>query len=471
MFRSLRNRLIFSHVLPLVFIIPLMGMALIYVLEGQVLIPRLARNLVGDARLLAEISRQEYALWGNPILFESMLNRVQLDPAVRVMFLSPGGELLYSSEPSDIFYYGKSLQIAGLEIAQSGQEVVLTNYSGWQLYDVRLDTLEPVIDSSQRVIGIVRLTYRVASVYELFSQMRILVIGVLMVGLIVGVALGSALAVNLGKPIQQVTRAIYDLGQGNRREPLTMQGPTEIREQVQAVNFLVERLHSLEQARRQLLANLVHELGRPLGALRSAIHALAQGASDDPQLFADLTNGMDEETARLQNILDELAHLHEQVLGTLELDRQPLDLGEWLPKVLMPWQQAAEEKRLRWQVEIASDLPTICADPMRLAQVVGNLVSNAIKFTPSGRSVTISSGACEHAVWISVSDEGPGISPEEQELIFSPFYRGSQGKRIQQGMGLGLTISRDLVAAHGGWIEVDSAPGFGSTFRVWIPIT
>ena len=113
MLRSLRNRLLFSHILPLVIIIPLMGVGLVYVLETQVLMPRLAQNLVGDARLLSEISRNEYDLWGNPVLFERMLSRIQLDPSLRVMFLTPEGYLLYSTEPTDQSYLGQPLTITG----------------------------------------------------------------------------------------------------------------------------------------------------------------------------------------------------------------------------------------------------------------------------------------------------------------------------------------------------------------------
>ena len=101
MFRTLRNRLLLSHILPLMLIIPLMGVGLVYVLETQVLLPRLAQNIVGDARLLTEISRTEYDLWGNPLLFGRMLSRTQLDPALRVMFLTPEGALLYSTDPAD----------------------------------------------------------------------------------------------------------------------------------------------------------------------------------------------------------------------------------------------------------------------------------------------------------------------------------------------------------------------------------
>jgi signal transduction histidine kinase len=109
------------------------------------------------------------------------------------------------------------------------------------------------------------------------------------------------------------------------------------------------------------------------------------------------------------------------------------------------------------------------ADPLRLDQVIGNLVSNAIKFTPDGGTVTIEAGESGSHVWVRVCDTGPGIPAEAQEKMFEPFVRGGQGRRFPQGMGLGLSIARELVEAHGGRLELESEAGFGSKFTVWLP--
>lgn len=471
MFQSLRNRLLLSHILPLAIIAPLIGIGLTYVLETRVLLPRMAQNMVSDARLLAEISRAEYDLWGNPLLFESMLSRTQLDPSLRIMFLNPFGYLLYSTDRSDQPYLGQKLSLDGLDLARSGSEVVRTNYSGLSLDDVVLDVLAPVASSDSPVLGIVRVTYAIDSVYKLFSEIRLLIVLILGGGLLVGGGIGLGLALSINRPLQQVTTALYQVAAGTRDESLPERGPTELREQARAVNYLVERLHSLEQARRQLLANLVHELGRPLGALRSAIHALSKGAAKDPQLLQDLTVGMDEETVRMQHVVEDLAHLHDRDLGTLELQCEPLALSEWLPRILAPWGLAAAEKHLKWEVELPATLPSVQADPVRLAQVVGNLVENAIKYTPPGHGVSIRAGQDETHAWLLVADDGPGVPIEEQAAIFTPFYRGSYGKRIKQGMGLGLSIARDLAEAHGGKITLESAPGQGSRFTLWLPLS
>jgi len=174
---------------------------------------------------------------------------------------------------------------------------------------------------------------------------------------------------------------------------------------------------------------------------------------------------------RLDRLLDDLAELHDRVLGPLELDRQPLALGQWLPPVLATWREAALQKGLSWQLAIDPALPTVSADGDRLAQAVGNLLSNAVKYTPPGGRLCVEAGSDPGWAWLRVSDSGPGIPPEEQERIFDPFYRNPHGRRFPQGMGLGLTIARDLVAAHGGRLEVASGPGQGSCFTIHLPLT
>jgi len=243
-----------------------------------------------------------------------------------------------------------------------------------------------------------------------------------------------------------------------------------LQSQAQAVNFLVAELDTHEKSRRQLLANLVHELGRPLGSIRSAIHALENGADKDPVLYKDLTLGMDAETLRLQHLLDDLSHLYDQSVGALELDIQPVDLQKWLPGVLRSWQLLAEEKNLTWNESIDPQVSTVKMDSDRMAQVIGNLLSNAIKYTHAGGSINITAQIENDRFHLSIEDTGVGIQPEEIKKVFQPFYRGEQGRRIKQGMGLGLSIANDLTEAHGGTLEVTSTPSGGSNFNVWLPM-
>jgi signal transduction histidine kinase len=469
MLKSLRNRLILSHALPLLVIIPLMGIALIYILETRILLPELSKQLLGDARFIAEVVSLQPGVWDDPITAVEFLSEVNPNPAARAMLFDADGYLVASTDTEDLALLGSQPNIQGMADALKGTTISQINYSQ-SLHSEVINVFVPVLTPDDRQVGVVRMTYRFSGVYQEVLQFRYLIGGILVIGILVGILLGSILALNIERPIQRATKAVLGLAQGDSGARLEEQGPEEIRTLLKAVNSLTDRLHELEIARKQLLSNLIHELGRPLGALRSAILALRKGAGKDLQTTKEYLAGMDSETVRLQRLLEDLAHIQEQVLGTLELNRQPIDLREWLPSILTPWRAAAEEKELRWETFIPADLPVITADPVRLAQAVGNLTSNAIKFTPIGGVVKTTAGVKGNRIWIQVSDSGPGIAADDLENIFKPFFRGKQGGRIPQGMGLGLGIARELVAAHGGQLHVESQPAEGSQFTIFLPI-
>jgi signal transduction histidine kinase len=474
MLNSLRSRLVLSHILPSLVIIPLMGVLLIYVLTTRQLLPILSNDLARDARLIAALTRDQRQIWQAPAYAQQLLGQISADFPERTMLLRPDGSLLASTDPSDQARLNQVIEKSGLPRLHRGREVIRINYTRREQNEEVIETLAPVLSGDGKLIGVVRITYHFTTVYQEIYTLRYLIVSILLLGLITSAGLGAAIGYRIGRPVKQASQAILDLarGQNQRTRPenrLPEKGLTEIRMLASSVNFLVERLHSLEQARRQLLANLVHELGRPIGALRSANKAIRRGASQDPVLFDLLLSGTDQELERLEHLLEELSHLHDQVAGTLEMNLQALNLSEWLPRSLAAWQEAAAEKGLAWETGIPSDLPLIKADPIRLAQAIGNLASNAVKYTPAGGHVSVRVGSQGSSVWIRVKDSGPGVPLEEQEMIFQPFYRGSQASRFPQGLGLGLSIARDLVAAHGGELELESTPGAGSCFTIWLP--
>jgi signal transduction histidine kinase len=467
---SLRSRLILSHALPTLVITPLIGIALIYVLETQIVLANLSTSLVRQAALLAEISQDFPDVWKDSVAAQAFVNRFRDPLTAQIMLVDASGRLLAYSDPADAALVGQLVALPGLADVQHGQVQVRVNHS----QDLRADVADVLVPafagSGQQVVGAVRLTHTLATVRERFWRLRYLILQVLIVGLSLGLMLGLFLALTLERPLVNLTHAIDRLVSGEESSLLSEQGPAEMRLLVRGFNALVERLHTLEMTRRRLLANLVHELRRPLGALRSAVYALINGASDEPTLHAELLTGIDTELKRLQRLLEDLSTLYEQALGRLAMQLQPVDLGEWLATVLIPWRTAAQQKGVAWQVQISTPAPVVQIDPDRLAQALGNLLSNAINYTPAGGAVTVSASVGEETLWITVGDTGPGIAAEEQGQIFEPFYRTRAHERIAHGMGLGLAIARDLVVAHGGRLEVESRPGAGSRFTIHLPL-
>jgi signal transduction histidine kinase len=468
MLNTLRGRFILSHILPLLIVIPLMGIATIYLIEKQILVPSLLSELETNALVLSRMAARDLEIWQDPSYARQLLNQAAIRSGGRLILLDPNGIMLASSDPADADLLGTQVEHAGYGTAQQGQ-VFIQLHSSQAFGDDIADALAPVVGPDGKLLGFVHLSFHYYSFVEQLYQLRYLLTAILALSLLLGTGLGIIVAINVSTPVQQVTRAVYALANGERSEALPELGAEETRRLSHAVNVLFERLRSLEAARKRLLANLIHEIGRPLGAMRMGIEALSHGANHDPQFYAELLEGMDLETARLQRLLEDLSHLHEQALGVLELDRQNLDLTSWLPGMLTPWQHAAVKKSLHWELRIPESLPVVRADPLRLDQVIGNLVSNAIKFTPDGGTVTIEAGESGSHVWVRVCDTGPGIPAEAQEKMFEPFVRGGQGRRFPQGMGLGLSIARELVEAHGGRLELESEAGFGSKFTVWLP--
>jgi len=466
---TLRARLILSHILPLLIVVLLIGIGLDYVLETRILLTNIAGELADDAMLVATLASDNLQIWNDPAQAQPFLDRLAPNLVASAMLVDSEGHLMASTEPTDAERLGQVLdEIQSLDRVRAGEVEVYTAHSWYAQEDV-VEVWVPVWGHDHQVVGAVRLTNQQANTLEQILTLRHLILGVLVMGLLLGTGLAWALAISLGGSIRQVTQAVQQLSSGQRHEPLVEQGPDEIRQLLHAVNTMEERLQTLEKNRRQLLANLVHELGHPLGALLAAAQALQGGADRDQTLRRELFSGMVEEIGLLRRLLDDLSRLHDRVSGTLELEHQPVTLTDWLPVVLGSWREAACAKGLNWQMTLAADLPVLEIDPNRMTQALGNLVGNAVKFTPSGGTVSVDAGTKDSEVWIKIGDTGPGISLDEQPHIFTPFYRGNSGRRFTQGMGLGLSIARDLVMAHGGRLEMTSTPGQGSCFTIWLP--
>jgi signal transduction histidine kinase len=463
MFDSLRNRLILSHILPALLIIPLMGAAMVYILETRLLLPMVYKSLAEDATLMAQITRNQPVFWQNSEAAQLLLDGASPYLSGSISFLTLDGHVLASSETTVDGLNGQVVELPDLVGVSQGEVVQLRR-------GPLAEVFTPVYDLSGDMMGVVRMTTRVVSVSEQIYQLRYLLGIILLLSVLAGIGLGSYLAFTINRPIQGVTRSIQALAQGDRQAHVLEQGPDEMRALARTVNSLVDQLNSLENARRQLLANLMHELGQPLGAIRSAMQALLKGADQDRQLADELLTGMDRETARLQRLLDDLWELHDQVLGKQEMNRKQVQLEEWLAGTLSPWEVVAREKGLAWHEAIPPDLPPVLIDPDRMAQAIGNILSNAIKFTPPGGEISTSVTCVDRLLTVQVADTGPGIPVDEQEKIFQPFYRSRQSRRIVEGMGLGLSIVRDIATAHGGEVKLESTPGKGSRFILQIPV-
>jgi signal transduction histidine kinase len=450
-------------------ITPLMGVVLIYVLESQVLLLNLSRQMQGEATLIADIARDSPQIWTTVDQAQAFVARYNRDVTAQLMLLQPDGRIWASDESEIPSQQEKVITHPGLAEVRQGKISVITAYSQDQQAEIA-DVVAPVIDSQGEVVGVVRLTRELATVYQRFLRLRFFIAWVLIPGLLLGLLIGLILAITLERPLHQLAKTVQETTRMDELGPIPEQGPQEIQLVARAINTMGERLRLLELTRSRLMTNLVHELARPLAAMRAAVHALQLGAIADEKFRTYLLSGMVAELQGLQRLLDELLQFYELSVGEAQLNRRATAIGEWLAISLSTWQEAAEEKGLVWRTEIPAELPTLPIDPDRLGQALGNLLSNAIKYTPTGGTVSVAAAVDTEYLRLRVSDTGPGVDPSEQAHVFEPFYRMESSRHSAKGLGLGLAIVHDIVLAHGGEITIESSPGHGSHFTIQLPL-
>ena len=321
-------------------------------------------------------------------------------------------------------------------------------------------------------------TYRAAAIQNVTGLLAI--IG--LIALAVAVVVAAGLTRRITTPLRRLTEASRDLAEGDyaRRVPSDAieGGPVELSELGLQFNAMAERLQeSIEIIRRdrdrsrEFLADVSHELRTPIAALRTFNELLTEGAADDPQARAEFLETSRAQLERLDWLAQNLLELSKLDSGLVLLDLRPEDLRSAVEQAV---EQAAATAKRRG-VALTMDAPDtailIRHDPVRIGQVVANLLGNAIKFTPRGGSVRVEvRGEGDGGASIVVSDTGIGIDPAELPRIFDRFFRGSRASEARgSGSGLGLAIVRSIVEMHAGTVSVESRLGAGTTFRVALP--
>ncbi len=281
-------------------------------------------------------------------------------------------------------------------------------------------------------------------------------------------ALGGALLIarQLSRPVGRLTAAAGRLADGDLDVRVPDAGKDELAELSRSFNRMAEAVQRSEERQRRLVADVAHELRTPLSNLRGYLEGLQDGVvPPSRELFASLH----EETLLQRRILDDLQVLVLAEAGDLGYAKQPVDLAELARFSVTVHRAVAAEAG----VELASEAPDevwVVADPDRLRQVLGNLLTNAIRHTGAGGRVTVRAFPADDGATLSVRDTGEGIAAADLPRVFDRFWRADPARqRATGGSGLGLTIARRIVADHGGLIGVTSAPGAGSTFSVWLP--
>lgn len=292
----------------------------------------------------------------------------------------------------------------------------------------------------------------------------------LLLGILIAAAFGFGISRSLTRPIASIAKAARSFAQGDYSSRALTTGKDEIGELGRTFNTMAQAIADTDKNRRDFLANVTHELKTPIASIQALTEAILDGLITQPKQQQRYLTTIVGETERISRLIDNLLDLAQLEAGELSIENKAVNLTEILDIEQEKFHPLLTEKQVSIALNIPNDLPLLYADPDRLMQVFTNLVSNAIRHSPPASTITISAKAAAPWISVSVSDQGPGIPAEALPFIWDRFYRVDQARsRSHGGTGLGLTITKKLIQAMGGEINVVGQPGHGTTFTLTLP--
>lgn len=284
--------------------------------------------------------------------------------------------------------------------------------------------------------------------------------------ILIAVLLGLFLARTITRPVRDLTEATRALAEGRLNQPVQVRSEDELGELTKTFNKMSSDLENSKTLRRQMTADIAHDLRTPLAVITGYLEGLKDGViKPSPKRFAV----MYDEALYLQRLIEDLRTLSLADAGELSIVLQSVQPGELVKRLEISYQNQAEQKGIRLTATIQPDLPPIKADPERMQQALNNLVSNAMRFTPAGGEISLSARRQGDSIWVDVKDTGSGIAPDVLPHIFERFYQGDTSRQ-EGGSGLGLAIARSIIELQGGKISAASpGEGTGSVFSIQMP--
>jgi signal transduction histidine kinase len=444
MLRSLSTKLILAFLL-----IALTGTVLTALFVNQRTASEFGRFVANryEADLIEELARryQEYGSWdGIGTIVIRSRDRHGIVPAP-VTLLNQERQVIYSQS------FAEGQQLSSEEIQQSVPVRVAGETVGWVIFPGdRTQGINPDSPEARFLWGVQQAILRGS-----------------LVAVIVALILGIFLARTLTHPLRELTDATRSLARGALGQQVPVRSNDELGELTRSFNLMSADLAQSVQQRRQMTADIAHDLRTPLSVILGYTEALSDGKfSGSPEIY----NVLHGEAQHLQRLIEDLRVLSLADAGELTLNRQEISPLDLLERTAIAHAVKAQEKGIDLRVDAAEKLPSVWVDPERIAQVFGNLVSNALRHTPTGGVITLSAQPAAGVVRLHVRDSGEGIAADDLPHIFNRFYRGNMARtQVESESGLGLAIVKSLVEAHGGGVGVESTPGIGSIFTVTLP--
>ena len=293
-----------------------------------------------------------------------------------------------------------------------------------------------------------------------------------LIALLLSLAMAYFIARWVADPLQRVIVAAREMPSGQIR-PIEERGPREVQDVTRAFNAMSARVQASQTSQRDFVANVSHELKTPLTSIQGFAQAIMDGTADTPDERRQAAEVIYNEAGRMYRLALDLLDLARLDTGTADITMTQLNMRALLNAIVEKFMPQAQQSGTRLVLQMPDELPSLYGDGDRLAQVFTNLVDNALKFTPPNGTIALRAIQLSNEICVSVTDSGPGISPDALPRVFDRFYQADSSRKggKKHGAGLGLAIAREIVNAHGGRVTVQSPPNEGATFLVHLPIS
>jgi signal transduction histidine kinase len=461
MLGSLRGRLFLSYMVVSAIVLLLVAIGLLLFVVRNPLAQRLV-FLDWDARLNAEVVLSARRLTNlTTERQQELLQRLDEVAQARVLWVDRMGQVRMDSRPGAPPLPEEILD--RLLTAQAPPEGLVRTGDGWWLYRAF-----PLQDTGWLLFSAPRPIARLLTAVVEALLRPVLQAGTVALALSIGLA--YVISRSVSAPLRQISDAAKAVAVGDFDHQVQPSGPDEVQSLALAFDKMTRRVKASHQAQRDFVANVSHELKTPLTSIQGFAQALMDGTASDDDARMKAAGIIHEESDRLRRLVDDLLDLARLDAEQVVFMRRPVDLNALIQRVVDGLGVTAKEQG----VELAGlerPLPPVIGDGDRLAQVLTNLVDNAIKHSQPGGQVRVEGEAGQKWLDIRIKDQGQGIPPDELSRIFERFYQldkarsGGRGR----GAGLGLAISREIIRAHGGELSAESELGAGSTFTIRLP--
>jgi len=454
MFTSLRARLWLSYALVTTIALSIVTVVLFVFIIRNPVLSRQTQERLRTAQNLINANAQDFI--DNP----DSLERIKQTYDVRVLVFNPARDLAFDSNPNDpkLPFPRRNL------LARNSQTAVDAKGQVWLYAVSRL--------ASGNVLVVAAPRPRVPTLNIFADEFLLPILQGGLIALLISLILAFALSRWVADPLQQVVVAARNFP-SSALNPVSPRGPREVQELTRAFNSMVARVHDSQKSQKEFVANVSHELKTPLTSIQGFAQAILDDTADSPEARKQAAQIIYNESERMHRMALDLLDLARFEAGTADLKMSVVEVGALLRGIVEKFTPQAQKAGVNLQVNAPNDLPSLTGDGDRLAQVFTNLVDNALKFTPVNGQVTLSAETVGGEMEFSVTDTGVGVASEALPRLFDRFYQAdaSRAGGGKHGAGLGLSIAREIVQAHGGRISVRSQAGHGTTFVIRLPLT